>query len=260
MKLENLKTAAAKNGPRLYIAGAGIGYIGTALLAIRATKKTMKKIEELKEELPEGETLSKKTIAKTCAKYYISTIATATASTILLASAAKSYEERTSAAITAALLNEAALKDLKEVVDEHLDKEKVEEVYKAVTDKQLDRAEAEHKLDVVHDAGGSPDGLQWFWEPIGKHPFRSTPSIVCDTIARLNMEASSDPMNGCITVEEYCAALGAEYPELGGNVFWDADSGYIDVGIEPHKRNGVNYQVLYHRNPPHFGNEKYLRF
>lgn len=73
-----------------------------------------------------------------------------------------------------------------------------------------------------------------------------------DTVARVNMKATSDPFDGEIIFEDYCDAIGAERPNLGGCIGWSKERGLIDVYFDVEKYNGIVYHVIRYIKPPHY--------
>ena len=249
MSVQKIKSFFVKNSPLISMGGAGVGYIGAAFLAVRATKKALRKVDEVRENLPVNVQLTKKDIVKLTWKYYIPTVSLGAGSTVLLCYAGASYEKRNRAALAACAISEQALKEFKEAIEEKLSSEQVQEVYDTVAEKKIERAVASHP-EIANDS--NPDGLYWCLEPIGNHPFRSTETMIMDNISRINMKATSDPFDGEILFEDYCDAIGVERPNLGGCMGWSKERGLIDVYFDVAKYNGIVYHVIRYYKPPHY--------
>ena len=244
MEKGKLKQILAANSPVLALIASGAGYIGTAFLAARATKKAIKWVEASKEQYPNGK-IPKKEIVKHTYKYYIPTVSMGIASTVLLCYAGASYEKRNRAAIAACALSETAFKEFKDAVEEKLTPEQIQEVYERVGENRIAAATP------LPQNNASPDGKYWFLEPIGNHPFRSTPEEVKNSIAELNLKLTSDPFGGYISVEDYCSELRAQSPNLSGKVGWQLKDGMLDICIsQGGLTDGTPCYTIIHKNPP----------
>ena len=245
MKPNKFTQFLSNNSPMLALTGSGAGYVGTVFLTIRATKKAIKKVEQLKAEQPKR-IFTKKEIFKATYKYYIPVLSMGIASMVLLCYAGASYEKRNRAAIAACALSENAFREFKEAVEEKLSDDQLKEVYSKVGEKTI----AAVDTPVPAEPSGGPDGKYWFIEPFGKHEFRSTKEEVLDKIAAIRMRLSGDPWNFC-SIEEYCYDLGVEAPNLNEKVGWNTDIGLprVDFGYG-HLRNGTPAFTLIHYVQP----------
>lgn len=242
MKIDRVKKFFVTNAPLIAMSGAGIGYIGTTFLAIRGTKKAIKIVDDLNKR---GKP-TKNQVIKAVWKCYIPMMSMGAASTILLCYAGASYEKRNRAAIAAYAVSERAFKEFREAVEEKLSEDNLEEVYEKIGEKRASETVIPSNISV------GPDGKNWFLEPIGNHPFRSTESEVKNIIAELNMQLSTDPFDGYLPVEDYCYALGVTAPHLNRKVGWKMSDGFLNVYISPKGQleDGTPCYVIVHRVPP----------
>lgn len=249
MNLKSVKTFFKDNGPRISIGTAGVGYIATAFLTVRATKKAVKKIDKLEAALPAGTELTLFDRFKAVWTYYIPAVSSAAGATLLLVSGIVGYEKQLGAAATSLAISENALKELQSALRETLDEDKVKEVYDQVAEKKLETAMSKQSEDIL--SADAMDGLDWFLEPIGNHLFRSTSSKIKDEISDLNMYITNSAFGEFVSVEDYCDALGVKAPNLQRRLGWNSNN-RLSIWIDSKMYNGIPVGIIVHRNPPDY--------
>lgn len=147
------KTFVTNHSPEI-LTGIGITGMCTATaLAVTATPKALKKIEEKKLEvydeldacdipsnaLPEDVTLTKTEIVKATWKCYVPAAVTSVASIACLVGASKVNLKRNAALATAYNLSQTALTEYKKVIEETVDEEKVKEIKEKVAQETVNK-------------------------------------------------------------------------------------------------------------------------
>lgn len=147
------KTFVTNHSPEI-LTGIGITGMCTAtVLAVTATPKALKKIEEKKHEiydemdacdipsnaLPEDVTLTKAEIVKATWKCYVPAAVTTGVSIACLVGASKVNLKRNAALATAYNLSQTALTEYKKVIEETVDEEKVKEIKEKVAQETVNK-------------------------------------------------------------------------------------------------------------------------
>lgn len=247
---------------------AGVGYIATVFLAVRATKKSIAKIEEVQKELSKPENnehadavepvqLTKKEVVSLIWKYYIGTVCLGTASTLLLVYAGASHEKQNKAWVAAMALSEATAKEFRDAVAEKIGDEGMKEVQEKIIQKRCEDAGEKDITTVASYAppsGVGPDGKQWIYEPIQKRfIYTSEDEIELRHINRLNIMMDND---GYVTLGTYFDELGEpgysyEGYDYDEDIGWSKDrTGYISVGFRGIRIDGKSYLAIVHHSPP----------
>lgn len=153
------KTFVTSHSPEI-LTGIGITGMCTAtVLAVKATPKALKKIEEKKLEvydemdaceipsnaLPEDVTLTKAEIVKATWKCYIPAAVTTGVSVACLIGASKVNLKRNAALATAYNLSQTALTEYKKVIEETVDEEKVKEIKEKVAQETVNKKPVEEQ-------------------------------------------------------------------------------------------------------------------
>ena len=140
------KTFVTNNSPEILTAIGITGMCTATVLAVKATPKALKKIEEKKIEvydemdacdipsnaLPEDVTLTKTEIVKATWKCYVPTAVTTGVSIACLVGASKVNLKRNAALATAYNLSQTALTEYKKAIEETVDEEKASEIREKV--------------------------------------------------------------------------------------------------------------------------------
>lgn len=243
----NVQTSASKHSPEILIGFGVAGFITTTVLAVRATPKAMKLLEQAKEEkrvdkLPPIETV------KIAWKPYIPAAITGIASIVCVIGANSVNARRNAALATAYQLSTAALNEYKDKVVETIG-EKKEQVIREKISK--DRVESNPVNNNAVYVTGSGESL--FLEPISKRYFKSDIERVRGVVNTLNEIMYSDPF-GQIALSDFYDEIGLERTDISNDIGWNIENGSIKVEFHPvMSDDGKPCLALYYVTAPKWG-------
>lgn len=244
------KTSITKHSPEI-LTGIGIaGMITTTVLAVKATPKAIRLIEEAKEE--KGEDLTKTETVKTCWKAYIPAAATCVASTACLIGASSVSIRRNAMLATAYKLSETAFSEYKEKVVETIGDEKEKIVREKVSEERIKKNPITKNEIIMTDYGDTQ-----FYETLSGRYFKSNIEQIKKVVNYLNKDMLQD-MFGTISLNEFYDELELERIDLGDELGWRVDKGLIEIDFTSKiADNGKPCIVLDYINAPHYGFNKF---
>ena len=243
------KTSITKHSPEI-LTGIGIaGMITTTVLAVKATPKAIRLIEEAKEE--KGEDLTKAETVKTCWKAYIPAAATCVASTACLIGASSVSIRRNAMLATAYKLSETAFSEYKEKVVETIGDEKEKIVREKVSEERIKKNPITKNEVIMTDYGDTQ-----FYETLSGRYFKSDIEQIKKVVNYLNKDMLQD-MFGTISLNEFYDELELERIDLGDELGWRVDKGLIEIDFTSKiADNGKPCIVLDYINAPYYGFDK----
>lgn len=243
------KTSITKHSPEI-LTGIGIaGMITTTVLAVKATPKAIRLIEEAKEE--KGEDLTKAETIKTCWKAYIPAAATCVASTACLIGASSVSIRRNAMLATAYKLSETAFSEYKEKVVETIGDEKEKVVREKVSEERIKKNPITKNEIIMTDYGDTQ-----FYETLSGRYFKSDIEQIKKVVNYLNKDMLQD-MFGTISLNEFYDELELERIDLGDELGWRVDKGLIEIDFTSKiADNGKPCIVLDYINAPYYGFDK----
>ena len=216
-----------RNAPTILTSIGGVGVIATSIMAVKATPKAIRLIEEAKEE--KGENLTKAEVIRVAGPVYIPSVITGVA-TIACIFGANALNKRHQAALMSAYaLLDSSYKDYKN---------KVKDLYGEGADQKVraDVAKDKFKDDELYH---EDDGKQLFYDEYSNRYFRATN----ETVLRAEYEINRILAEDCYaTLNEYYDLLDIPKVDCGGYVGWSSAQMYwinfrhekveIDDGLE----------------------------
>ena len=244
------KTSITKHSPEI-LTGIGIaGMITTTVLAVKATPKAIRLIEEAKEE--KGEDLTKAETVKSCWKAYIPAAATCIASTACLIGASSVSIRRNAMLATAYKLSETAFSEYKEKVVETIGDEKEKIVREKVSEERIKKNPITKNEIIMTDYGDTQ-----FYETLSGRYFKSDIEQIKKVVNYLNKDMLQD-MFGTISLNEFYDELELERIDLGDELGWRVDKGLIEIDFTSKiADNGKPCIVLDYINAPYYGFNKF---
>ena len=216
--------AAKKHSPEI-LTGVGIaGMLTTVVLAVQATPKALRLIDEKKADIPEEEKLPRIEVVKAAWKVYVPAVLTGILSTICLIGA-NSVNQRRNAAIAAAYsLSESALKEYREKVVETIGERKEQ----AIRD---DIAKDRITENPVREVIVSDRGSTLCYDSLSGRYFKSDIEKLRRIVNDLNRRMRDEMF---ISLNDFYCAI--DNPDLGptklGDMLgWNIDKGYIDLNF-----------------------------
>lgn len=235
----------SKHSPEI-LTGIGIaGMITTTILAVKATPKALKSIEEKKEEI-QVEKLTPKETVKSTWKYYIPAAVTGVTSTICLVGASRVSLKRNAALATAYKISETALAEYQEQVLETIGEKKEQTVREKVNQKQIEKVDP-----VRSEIYITGDGESLCLDPLSKRLFESDIDKIRKAENRLNKQMIHD-ICGSVSLNEFYEEIGLDHTDVGDILGWNTEN-LIDLDITPGMTsNGKPCLVIGHHNAPKY--------
>lgn len=246
--VKTVQKSISKHSPEILMGLGVAGMLTTTVLAVKATPKALRLIEEKKKE--EGiEKLSVGDTIKTTWKCYLPAAGVALASTGCLIGSTSISVRRNAALATAYKIVETGYKEYKEQVVETLGEKKEEQIKEAIIQKKIDANPASKGQVIV--LGG--DTLCYdVWS--GRY-FRTDIDKIKRAINELNRTLT---YNDYVSLNDFYDQLGLETTKQGELLGWKLSKGLIE--LDPSSHLGENDQPAYavdFVNPPEYDYYKY---
>lgn len=245
----NAAQSVSKHSPELLI-GLGIaGSIISVVLAVKATPKALKKIEETKEE-KETDTLTKTETVKAAWKCYIPTAITLSSSIACVIGATSISTKRGAALVAAYKIAETSLEELKTKATEALGEEKMADVKKQIMQDRVNETPNPKKdISEGSDVYVSNDSEIWCLESLSGRYFKTTTDAINSAINRLNREMTVSSVMS-VSLNEYFSELGLDETGIGDDIGWHVDTGLIDIEIGACVKDGKPCLCIDHNTMP----------
>lgn len=259
--IKNTQFTLSKHSPAI-LTGLGIaGMVTTTVLAVKATPKALRLIEDekmLKEkEAHEGGIfiedderyafkLTPFEIVKATWKCYIPTAVTGTVSIACLIGGSSVNARRNAALATAYKLSETALTEYREKVVETIGEKKEKTVREAVAKEQVKKNPVREKEIIVT---GNGDSL--CFDPLSSRYFMSNIENIKRAENTINKQMLQD-IGGYASINDFYDEIGLARTEIGNYLGWNAEN-LIDLDIGAHKtEDGKPSLVIGHYNRPQY--------
>lgn len=240
----SVRMSISQHSPEI-LTGIGIaGMVTTAIMAVRATPKALRLIDEKKKELNAEESLPKKEVVKTCWKCYIPATVMGTASIACLIGASSVSVKRNAALATAYKLSETALTEYRDKVVETIGEKKEQTIKDAIAKDKVEKNPMDSNTIIVTGHGDTVclDAIT------GRH-FKSDIEKLKRTENELNSRLLRE---GYISLNEFYEEIGLERVDIGYELGWRSDRGLMDLHLSAQLDNGVPVMVVgFHVAPKH---------
>lgn len=218
--MADLENNVKKNSPEI-LTGIGIaGMITTTVLAVKATPKAMKLIEQKRWEDDVYDLTPVETVKLTW-KCYIPSAITGSLSIACLIGASKASLRRSTALATAYSLSETALKDYRNKVIETIGEEKDIEVREAIVKDKIEKDPVTNKEVIIVG-----NGETLCYDTYTGRYFESSMDAIKKVENNLNREMR-DSMY--VSLNDFYYEIGLKPIKDGDNIGWNIDNGYIDI-------------------------------
>lgn len=247
----DVKTSLARHSPEILIGFGITGMLTTTVLAVKATPKALRLMEEKKEEL-EVETLTPLETVKTTWKCYIPAAITGAVSIACLIGSNSVNAKRNAALATAYKLSESAFTDYREKVVETIGEKKERSVRDKVSEEQVAN-NPRHNTEVIVTGKGQT----LFFDPLSSRYFYSDLEKIKRAENKLNKEIICDAFDHGRTVNDFYTEIGLPHTATGDNLGWKLD--YL-IDIYPSAQmveEGTDHEgepciVINYTNPPKY--------
>ena len=241
----NARMAISKHSPEILMGFGIAGMVATTVLAVRATPKALRCIEEEKEELGTDILTPLETVKATW-KCYIPAAVTCVAATGCLIGSCSVSTRRHAALATAYKLSETALDEYREQVIETIGEKKEQTIQEKVNQKQIDKTPVDE-----HNILSTGRGNTLFLDPLSQRYFRSDLELVRRAENNINKEILHS-LYGTANVNEFYDELGIPRTDTGDMMGWNTDR-MMDLNITPGMTDwGEPCIVVAHYNRPDY--------
>lgn len=232
--LKDLRSVATKHSPEILV-GIGItGMVTSTVLAVKATPKALKAIEEKKREvydeldsidipsqaIPEDVKLKPGEVVKATWKYYIPTAVTCVGSAACIIGASKVSLARNAALATAYNLSQTALTDYKAQVIETIGEKKEKVIREKVAQESVKKDPVANKEIIITEKGNTR-----FYDAMGKRRFTSDIEAVRKIVNDLNFRMRNEMY---VSLNDFYNELGLDNVPVGDILGWTIDKGLIE--------------------------------
>jgi hypothetical protein len=220
--IDGFQQAVTKRAPEILI-GIGVGGMITSIgLAIAATPKALRSIEEKKEEL-EVDELTRGEVVKATWKHYVPTIITCTTSALCIFGANSAHVRRNAALATAYKVSETALAEYREKVIESMGERKDSAIRDLVAKKHVEENPTKGCEIVITEKGNT-----LCYDHLSGRYFKSDIDHIQKAVNKLNRGMMYD-MGGYVSLNDFYDELGLSHTKLGNDIGWNLDNGLIDI-------------------------------
>ena len=248
----DMQTSLSRHSPEILMVIGITGMITTTVLAVKATPKAIRLMEERKNEL-EVESLTPVETVKATWKCYIpAAISGATSVACLIGS--HSVNARRNAALAAAYkLSETAFSEYREKVVETIGEKKERVVRDKVSEKQIKDNPVSRTEVIV-----TGKGQTLCFEPLSSRYFYSDLEKIKRAENKLNKDIITDPFDTGVTVNDFYEEIGLPGTATGDGLGWNLRIGMIDIypsaqmAEEGTEHEGEPCIVLNYANPPKY--------
>lgn len=216
---KSVRTVASEHCPEI-LTGIGIaGCITTTILAVKATPKAIRLLEEARNKTEEP--LTKADVVKTTWKCYIPAAITGATSIACLIGANSVNVRRNAALATAYTLSETALKEYQAKVVETIGEKKEEVVRDAIAKDKVEQNPISTREVIITEKGNT-----LCYDAVSGRYFKSDIDKIKSAICDLNIRLMDEMY---ISLNELYYELGLRDIEIGDDLGWNIDNGKIDV-------------------------------
>ena len=250
--IKTVKMSVSKHSPEILI-GIGItGMVTTTVLAIKATPKALKLIEEKKKEESKDNLTVAETIKVTW-KCYIPCATTGLTSIACIIGANSVHARRNAALATAYKLSETAFNEYREKVVETIGDKKEKNIREEIGKDRIEKNPASKNEVII-----TKNGDTLCFDPITGRYFKSDIDKIKKAENELNKRMLCD-IFGYISLNEFYDEIGLDRVERGEELGWNLDNGkgLIDISFSAQvSDNGQPCLVLDYRVAPKHGYDK----
>jgi hypothetical protein len=214
-----------KHSPEI-LTGLGIvGFITTTVLAVKATPKALELIEDKKNEL-EVDKLTPIETVKTTWKCYVPMGVSGVTSIACVLGAHSVHARRNAALATAYKLSETAFLEYQQKVVETIGDKKEKLIKEAIDKDHLEKNPVSSSEIIV-----TGKGTTRFYDMHSGRYFESTIDLLDKAVNNINREML---LHDYISLNEFYDELDLPRTNLGDDLGWSIDKGYVEIRRTPH--------------------------
>lgn len=245
-----VRAAVSKHSPEILTAVGIAGMITTTVLAVKATPKALKLIEEKKQEENKDELTAVETV-KTAWKPYVPAAVTGVVSTACLIGANSVHAKRNAALATAYKLTETAFAEYKEKVVETIGEKKEKTVHDNIAKDKIEQNPVAPTSVIVTERGNT-----LCYDMLSDRYFKSDKGRIERCVNELNRRMTAG-MEMYVSLNEFYDAIGLPQLPVGDSMGWRVDKGLIDIHYSAQLTSDEEPCItIEHLIPPEYGFDK----
>lgn len=245
--INDTRKTLVKHSPEI-LTGLGIvGMFTTTVLAVKATPKAIRLIEEKKKE-ERVDKLKPVDVIKTTWKCYIPAGVVGVTSTACLIGATSVQARRNAALAAAYTLSEKAFAEYKDKVVETVGEKKEEHIREEVVkERTKDRVINDNEI-FITDRGET-----LFLDTITDRVFKSDIEFIKKAVNKVNYNLTHDIL-GFVSLNEFYDEIGLGHSAIGDSIGWRLDNGagLLEMGFYPEMKDGKPVIALDYRVAPEY--------
>ena len=210
----------SKHTPEILMGFGIAGMLTTTVLAVKATPKALKLIDEKKHELKKDKLTVGETI-KVAWKCYIPSVTTAAVSTACLIGSCKVSNKRNAVLATAYKIAETTHKEYRDKVIETIGEKKEEAIKEKIAQEQVEKNPVGKKEIIITDRGN-----MLCYDSLSARYFKTDIERVKRAVNELNRRMVYDMY---VSLNDFYMAIGLKTTKIGDDLGWNLDDGLIDL-------------------------------
>lgn len=221
------KLTIAKHTPEILVGVGVAGMLSTTVLAVAATPKALRLIEEAKQE-KDVDKLSPMEVVKTTWKCYIPAAITATASTACIIGASNKYTKRNTALAAAYKLSEAALTEYREKVVETIGEKKEKAIREDIDKDRIEKNPVSRNEVIITEKGKT-----LCYDHLSGRYFNSDIELIRRAANKLTREMNVG-FGNYVSLNDFYDEIDLDHIPLGDELGWTIEKGIIDPEFSSH--------------------------
>lgn len=219
--INSAKLKVSEHSPEILTSLGIAGMLSATVMAVKATPKAMRLLEEKAEESPEE--LTKIDIVKTCWKCYIPTVITSGVSIACLIGANSVHSKRNAVLATAYKLSENAFIEYKDKVIEKIGAKEEREIRDEIAKDRIEKNSISSNEVII-----TGKGTTLCYDSISGRYFESDIDKIRKAENIINKRLMSDVY---ISLNEFYDLIGLPYTQIGFELGWNYNGDLVELGF-----------------------------
>lgn len=247
---KNVRTFVSSHSPEILTAVGIVGMAATTIMAVKATPKALKKIEDAT--IEKDDVLTPIETVKATWKCYIPAAVTGVTSTACLIGASSVNTRRNAALMTAYNVTRTALSEYKDKVVETIGEKKEQVIRESIAKDKVEKDPVHSKEVIITEKGNTLcyDGV------FGRY-FKSDIDTIKRAINSVNRKIVAGDMY--VSLNEFYDEIGLMPVDIGNQLGWNIDDGEIEIEFSSQiAEDGTPCLVIGYNVAPKYGYSRYL--
>ena len=217
---KDLYSTASKHAPELLMGFGIAGMLSTTVLAVKATPKALKLMEEKKQELKTDKLTAGQTV-KTVWRCYIPAATTAVVSTGCLIGSCMVSGKRNAVLATAYKIAETTHKEYRDKVIETIGEKKEEVIKEKIAQDKVEKNPVGSREIIITDRGN-----MLCYDALSDRYFKTDIDRIKRVVNELNRRMVYDMY---VSLNDFYNEIGLKTTKLGDDLGWNLDNGLIEL-------------------------------